>query len=231
VKDIWHLHRIDWMRELSVEEIEKLRSASVRLDVAHGHTIFAPESHPHSLYLLECGLARIYRLSESGAETSFGYVAPGEVFGELAAFGDYPRENFAVAVRDSLVWKIPASVFQALLGQRPDLVIEVTRQIGERLKRIESRLENLVFRDVRSRVAHILLELAEDFGREDGGGIELDVEFTQAELATLVGSTRQTVNASLRELETDGAIGRHGRHVVLIQLQKVRRMAASTPTP
>ena len=78
---------MDWLHELSTEEFEKLLGASVYREYAAGDTVFAPESHPHSLYLLERGLVRIYRISKEGSKTSFGYVASGEVFGEMAAFG------------------------------------------------------------------------------------------------------------------------------------------------
>jgi len=225
LRDVWHLQNLDWMSELSEEAVGKLRAASVHRDYRAGETIFAPEPEPHSVYLLERGMVRIYRLSREGNETTFGYVAPGEVFGELAAFGDYRRESFAEATRDSRVWKIQASSFRQLLGAQPELAVAITRQIGSRFKRIESRVEHLVFRDVRSRVAHILLELAEDVGERDGDAIVLGLEFTQAELATLVGSTRQTVNAHLREFEAEGVVGRHGRKLAIVDKDALRAIA------
>jgi len=158
-------------------------------------------------------------------ETSFGYVAPGEVFGELTAFGDFPRESFAEAVHPARVWRIPVKPFQRLLGQRPGLVLAITRQIGRRMKRIETRVENLVFRDVRSRVASILLELVEDFGRPRDDHFVLDIELTQSELATLVGSTRQTVNSSLGELEREGLIEREGHKLAVLMPAALARVA------
>jgi CRP-like cAMP-binding protein len=214
--DVWHLHDVDWLQELSAEEREKLLSASLPGRYEVGETIFAPALHPSSVYLLETGLARIYRLSESGLETTLGYVRPGEVFGELAAFGDYPRESFAQASEPCSVWKIPRQVFQPLVASRPGLGFCITKQIGERLKRIESRVENLVFRDVHTRVILMLLELADGFGApHPGGGVAIQVHLTQAEMATLVGSTRQSVNASLRELEQTGLLARSGRTLVV----------------
>jgi len=225
VGDFWHLHSFDWLGELSEDDLGKLRGASAHLEFPKGATVFAPTTNPHSVYLLERGLVRIYRLSEDGDETTFGYVAPGEVFGELAAFGDFPRESFAAAIRDSLVWKVPVEDFRDLLARRPSLVIEITRQIGQRMKRIESRVEHLVFRDARSRVAHILLELAEDFGRKEGDVTRIDVELTQSELATLVGATRQTVNASLRELEQDGLLRQAHRRIEILEPERLRKLA------
>jgi CRP/FNR family cyclic AMP-dependent transcriptional regulator len=225
VADVWHLHSIDWTNALSTEQLEKLRAAAVYRDYGPGETIFAPEREPHSVYLLERGLVRIYRLSPEGNETTFGYVAPGEVFGELAAFGDFRRESFAEAVRACRVWKTPASSFRQVLASVPDLAVAITRQIGTRFKRIESRVENLVFRDVRSRLANILLELGEDLGERDGDATVLRVELTQAELATLVGSTRQTVNANLRELESEGIVGRRGRRLAILRCDELRTIS------
>ncbi len=194
-------------------------------DWDRGATVFTPATHPSSLYLLERGLVRIYRLSKDGDETTFGYVAPGEVFGELSAFGAFPRESFAAAVHPSRVWKIPLDSFQQVLSAHPGLVLEITRQIGQRMKRIQNRVENLVFKDVKARVAGILLELAEDFGQTEGGQRVLDFEITQSELATLVGSTRQTVNGSLRDLEDEGLIQRDGRRVVIAKVDELARVA------
>jgi CRP-like cAMP-binding protein len=129
--------RIDWLREpgLPPSSCPALRLEALR----DGELIFAPAASPESVYLLETGLARVYRVSEAGCETSFGYVAPGEVLGELAAFGDDSRESFAQAVQASLVWRIAREPFQRLMASRPSLVLAIAQQMGERLKRVEAR--------------------------------------------------------------------------------------------
>jgi len=226
LKDVWHLQSVDWQEELSPEERDQLRSSSVRRQYAAGEIVFTPVPNPESLYLLEDGLVRIYRLSESGLESTLGYVRPGEVFGELAVFGDYPRESFAQAVEKSVAWKIPRRAFQPLVSSRPGLGFAISKQIGERLKRIESRVENLVFRDVHTRIMLILCELAETFGADrPDGAIEIEVPITQSELATLVGSTRQSVNSSIGELTDQGLISKRGRHMVVTKIEELRRAA------
>lgn len=224
-KDIWHLHEVDWLEELTHEERARLKSSSFKRHYDAGEIVFTPVPNPDNVYMLEDGLVRIYRLSEAGLETTLGYVKRGEVFGELAVIGDYPRESFAQAVSESQVWKIPRKLFQPFVSSRPALVLGISKQIGERLKRIESRVENLVFRDVHSRVILILLELAEGFGvaREDGS-VEIDVPITQADLATLVGSTRQSVNPCIGELAEQGLLRREGRHTVLLKPDELRRI-------
>jgi CRP-like cAMP-binding protein len=222
MEDFWHLHNFDWLSELSAAETDSLRSESVHHKYRAGEMIFAPAPHPDSVYLLESGLVRIYRLSSSGAETTLGYVRPGEIFGELEAFTSGPRESHASAIVPSLVWRLRREAIQQVLALHPGIVTAVTKQIGSRLKRIESRVEHLVFRSVPSRVAGILLELAEDFGRQEADGLVIDLAISQEELATLVGASRQAVNGSLRELEREGAVRREGRRLVLLRLDTLR---------
>lgn len=225
--DVWHLRSVDWLSALPEKALERLRAMSAYRDYGAGETIFEPEADPHSVYLLERGLVRIYRLSSDGAETTFGYVAAGEVFGELTAFGAYPRESFAMAVRASRAWRIEAVPFRKLLSEQPGLAIEVGRQMGSRMKQIESRVEDLVFRDVRSRLAHILLELAASLGERHDGRVVIAADLTQAEIATLIGSTRQTVNATLRELEARGLVGRDGRRLALLDMEALEGISAA----
>lgn len=222
--DFWHLHNFDWLSELSAKESEKLRRQSVQREYRAGEIIFSPKPHPQSVYLLERGLVRIYRVSSSGTETTFGYVRPGEIFGELAAFSQKPRESFAKATRTSFVWQLRRGEMREVLAAHPGIVLAVTTQVGARLKRIESRVEHLVFRPAPSRLAGMLLELAEDFGRQVPRGLLIDLAISQEELATLVGASRQTVNASLGEFERAGLIGRDGRRFVLLDAQALRRL-------
>lgn len=219
MKDAWHIESFDWLHQLPAECLEKLRQGSTRREYDRGEMIFSPTPSPDSIYLLERGLVRIFRLSRSGDEATFGFVSPGNVFGELAAFGDYPRESFASAVQPSLAWRISRDVFQGVIADRPDLVVAVIQQVGNRFKRIESRVEHLVFRDVRSRVALILCELGEDLGQPDGNGPERNLSLSQAELATLVGTSRQSVNTTLHELEREGLIELGRRRIRLLRPQ------------
>lgn len=227
--EVWSLHHLDWFEALSDPERDRLRAAATIREFAPGETIFAPSPTPQHVYLLERGRVRIYRLSENGSETTFGYVTPGEVFGELTALGDYARESFAQAAEPVRAWKVPRKAFQEVMASHPSLVLGVTRQIGDRLKRIESRVENLVFRDVHTRIMLTLCELAETFGREGPDGeVEISVPITQSELATLVGSTRQSVNVSLGELTDRGLLRKKGRHLVVNKVEELRRAALPT---
>ncbi len=219
-----HLQQFDWLAELTPSETEALLRQSVRRAYRSGESIFRPVPEPQSVYLLEHGLVRIYRLSPAGGETTFGYIRPGEVFGELAVFSTRPRESYASAVGPARVWRISRDAMTAVLASHPNVAIAITKQVGSRMKRIESRVEHLVFGSVSSRLASMLLELAEDFGRPEGDHLHLDLRINQQEIAALIGASRQAVNASLRALQRDGVVGRGGRRLTLLRLTALRRL-------
>jgi CRP-like cAMP-binding protein len=198
--DFWHRHGFDWIAELSERDAERLLSRSSSRQYARGETVFEPAADPLCVYLLESGLVRIYRLSAKGAEVTLGYVRPGEVFGELEALSDRPRESFAQAVLPSRVWPVLRMELRRLFDSHPRIAFRVAEQVANRFKRIESRVESLVLKSLSSRVGLILLELAEDFGRAGADGLCIDLPLSQNDIALLVGATRQSVNACLYEL-------------------------------
>jgi CRP-like cAMP-binding protein len=214
--EIGRLREIPWLRDLSAGELVSLQRDAKRTRFGPGETVITPCSRPGSVYALESGLVRLYRVAPTGGETSFGYVAPGEFFGELATFEGFAHEGFAQAMQDSVVWSLDREAFERLVTERPALLFVIARQIGQRLRQAEARVEDLVFQPVRVRVERALRELAQRFGRRDGARVVIDVPLTQAELAKLVGATRQTVNQSLGELAEAGVIGREGHRLVLL---------------
>ena len=219
------LREFGWLESVSDAELEEIRPQGRCGTFRAGVTIFSPTDSPSSVFLLRKGLVRIYRISTGGDEVTIGYVGPHEIFGELGGFGDFPRESYAMAVTDCWVCEMPQQTFVSLLNSHTELVMDVARQIGKRLKRIESRLTNLVFREAFPRMCATLEQLAEDFGIDHAGGTVIDLPLTQSELATLIGTSRQTVNAGLRRLEEEGVTARRGRRFVVVDRVALGRLA------
>ena len=221
----------DWLSPRSSGDERILLRESSQVHFACGRTIFAPTEKPRSVFGLERGLVRIYRLGEAGSEVTLGYVGSGQVFGELGAFGDHPRESYAVAALASTVRRFTRRGFDQLLSGNTARLMRVTRQIAERLKRAESRVEHLVFHDARSRLIAMLLELAHDFGENAGERTKLEICLSQSELASLIGTTRQTVNAILTELRSAGLVSQEAGLLVLPSRAALRSALGSALEP
>lgn len=224
----WHLASINWLDTLPEKTIQDLRNSSRTQVYDDKETIFAPAQDPETVYLLEKGLTRIYRCSDSGEEFTLGFVEPGEVFGELAALSGDSRDSFAVAIDYCGVLKVPKRTFMELMQSTPDFSIAISKQVGRRLKRIETRAEDLIFRSAPSRVARMLLLLMDDFGKEMGSGIYISLHLTQGELATLVGCSRPTVNITINNFRERGVIDLDGGHIVVVDKRALGKIADAT---
>lgn len=223
--EIWYLKDIDWLKELPEDVLERLTAGAEISDHAAGGVIFVPRAHPENVFVLISGLVRIYRASRRGEEITFGYIHPGEAFGELAAFSDEPRESFAAAVEPSRVMRVKREEFATAIRAKSSAVFSIARQIEGRFKQIESRVEDLVFKSVRARVAHLLLQLQKEFG--NGASVPaIGLRLTHADLATLIGASRPTVSIALGELEDAGIVGRREGLFVVADSARLEAVAA-----
>ncbi len=205
-----------------------MQHAAQRRAYARGDTIFSPAEHPEYVYLLEEGVVRLLTVSPNGQELTLEYVRPGDLFGTVSVMTGSAREVFAQATTAAKILRIPKTAFLKAVRAADSVLHEVTKQMGQRLIRARSRMEDLVFRDVRSRLARILLSLAEEHGRETDRGLALGLPLTQAEIATLIGSTRQSVSTFLREMKSRRLVEHRGRELVITNPRGLRAVAART---
>ena len=226
---IWYLQKIKLFKESTPEEMEELARMTRMESVKKRTAIFLPGDPSQQVYLLKEGRVKISRISEGGREITLALLEPGEIFGELDILDDSPRDTLAEALDDSQLCVIHKALFLAMIRRRPELSLRLTKLIGFRLKRIESRVEDLIFRDVPARLAHLLLELSKNHGKATGQGILLQIKITHQEMANLIGSIRETVSAVLGDFKKEGLLAFEGRRLILVRpdlLQK-RSLPAS----
>ncbi len=225
MNDFWHLRHIDWLNRLPDHVVDGLRAASAVRSFPKGALIFKPSPSPEHVFLLESGLVRIYRESEEAEQVTFGYVHPGEVFGECAVFDNRPRESFAAAHESSTVLRLSRAKFADAVRSSPSIMLVVAAQMEGRFKNVESRVEDLVFRDARSRLAHTILNLCEEFGYRDGDTLIVDLKLTHEEIGTLIGASRPTVSIALGEMEDQGILTRLDRRIGVNDADALRKIA------
>lgn len=220
--DLWHLTQIDWLRTLATDVTESLRQSASLCYLQKGDSVFSPVRKPDDVYILESGLVRIYRESADATEVTFGFIRSGEIFGECALFDDLPRESHAVAMEDSVALRLSRDTFAAVMRSVPYVGYEVAKQIEGRFKNIESRVEDLVFRNVHERLAHILVQLGRQYGRAELGQIVLPMQLTQKDLATLIGASRPTVSLALQVLQAAGHIQKQRGRIRISDLARLQ---------
>lgn len=194
-------------------------------EYAVGSTIFWQGGTSDAVFILERGLVALQRLSPAGDIVGVCLIRPGEVFGEEALFGR-PNPCFAEALAPSLVSRVPVAQMRMILNGHTQTGLELMGQLQSRTAELMRRMESLVSQEVRSRVADILLALADQLGRPVAGRVVMKLPVSQTKLAALVCSTRQSVNALLGMFEAEGLIARSGRELRILDVEALRAVAA-----
>lgn len=203
---LWYLQNFNLFQEV---EDHTLIEMSVRSHMSHTrkrHVIYFPEEISNSIYLLKSGKIKISRLSPDGQIVTLGLLGPGEIFGESALLGQETRQNIAEVVEDAVICAIDKRDFQELLEKSNILSRRVQAHIGDRMRQVESKIEDLVFKDARERVVTFLVRYIQDFGKQMLDLWEVRPFLTHQEIAELTATSRQTVNAVLNELKSQGKI-------------------------
>ncbi len=228
---IWYLQKFKLFNEMTVEEMAELERITRMESVKKKTVLFLPGDPSGQVYLLKSGRVKISRMSEEGREVILAILEPGEIFGEVEVLDDSPRDTLAEAMDDSQLCVIRREQFLSLIRRKPELTLRLTKLIGSRLKKIENRVEDLVFRDVPSRLAHLLIQLASDYGAATPEGVRIEMKITHQEMANLVGAIRETVSAVLGEFKKEGLIAFEGRRITLLRPDLLQqRVGAPTLT-
>jgi CRP-like cAMP-binding protein len=218
---IWYLKQCDLFQRLSSDELTHLETRSRIRQFPKGSPIYLPADQADGVLLVASGRVKICSFTEDGRQTILAFVEPGELFGELALLEPGEREEFAEAAEKSDVILIPADAMRELAERNTAVSLGVTRLFGLRRRRIERRLKYLLFRTNRERLIHLLLELAEDYGRQLAEGVELGIKLAHQDLASIIGSTRETVTVLLGELQSQGLLKLGRRKIILTDLTRL----------
>ena len=221
---LWYLKKVPLFDKLSEERLTTLASAVTLQEIRRRRVIFLPGDPGVSLFVVNGGRIKISRVTRDGKELTLAYRGPGEVFGELCLVDGGPREEMAEAMENALVTEIPRAEFEALLDSEVSIGATFSRVLCQRRRELESKMEDLVFKDVNAKLAELLIKLSNDYGVDDSRGTLLAVKITHQEMANLIGSTRETVSLTLSQFKRQHYITSVGRKIILTDIDGLRAL-------
>jgi len=184
-----------------------------------GETIYFTNDPATYMYLVAGGRVRIINYNEEGDEVVRAILSRGEMFGELALLGENKRTEIAEAMEnDTIVCPVAIDQVYDLMKDNHEFTFQIYKWIGWRLKKLERRVDNLVFKDVRARLMDFIKDLAVERGEKKGGTVEIENFYTHKNIANLIGTSRQTVTTTLNELRDEGLIDFDRKSIVIKNL-------------
>jgi CRP/FNR family transcriptional regulator len=202
------LARVPAFETLGDEELQHVADVSVPRRFTAGEVIFREGDDSDTCYVVRTGHARALREHPDGRTLTLARFGPGDIFGELAMFDDEKRSATVDAVDDVETIAILGRDMRRLLRQHADISLKLLVSLGRRLRETNERLARQSFQTVQSRVAGVLGELVRQAEQEDHQVLEdgILVTATQAEIAQLAGSSRESASRFLAVLERAGVL-------------------------
>lgn len=181
--------------------------------------IYFKNDNANKIYLIDKGKVKIGYYTEEGDEVIKAILTKGEIFGEKALLGIDKRNEFAQSIDNSTsICPVSKDTMFQLMRDNASISLKIYKFIGLRIKRLERRLELLLFKDAKTRLLEFLDELCEDYGYEcnETGDHVIKHPYTQKDIASLIGTSRPTLNSLLNELKTNKVIDFNRREIRLL---------------
>ncbi|MEJ8816299.1 Crp/Fnr family transcriptional regulator [Lacibacter sp. H407] len=202
------IRNYDLFSHITDEEYEELNLDHHFIEAPKGEYIYFDSQFHNKLYFLKGGTIKIGYIDDEGKEVVKEIIREGEVFGQFTLERDNLNGEFAQAYKaDVSLCAFNIEDFEKLLKSKPNIGFHFTKQVGQKLRKFENRLVNLLNKDVKTRLVNFLVMLAREEGETtDGEKFEIHNFLTHEDISQLIGSSRQTVTTMLNELETAGFI-------------------------
>jgi len=212
---------VDIFQDLTDAEIEEIDRATTQISCRRGKILYMPEDTSEVLFLLKQGRVQIYRISPDGKKLVIGAVGPGAVFGEMAFIGQGMHNSFAEASEDCVLYVMGRNDVERMLLTKPKVALRIFEVLSRRLKEAEARLEEIAFKGIPARLASLLLQLADEAGRNTVSG------FTHQDLGEQIGTYRETTTQTLNTFKAEGLIEIGRKTIVILDREGLTRIAKS----
>jgi CRP/FNR family transcriptional regulator len=200
------LRAVPVFSDLGEDELARVADVAVPRQFVAGEVVFREGDESSTCYVMRHGRARAVREHPDGRSITLANFGPGDIFGELAMFDDERRSATIETLEDTEAIAILGGDMRRLLSEHAEIAVKLLASLGRRLRETNERLARQSFQTVQSRVASVLMQLvagAQSEGAEQG---DVLITSTQASLAQLAGSSRESASRFLAVLERAGII-------------------------
>jgi CRP/FNR family cyclic AMP-dependent transcriptional regulator len=201
---------------LADELVARLAASSTALDLRRRRFVYRAGDAADALYLVARGRVKLCSVEpETSREAVIDILPTGALFGEFALYSTGAHQMSAAAFENARVLRIPVEEFKLAMGESRELNHHTLRLLGQRLSRSEQRVADFALDSIPARLEKLLADLSVRYGREEAGGVLIDIALPHREIASIVGSTRESVTVRLNDLRRAGVIDFVDRKILI----------------
>lgn len=219
---LWYFEDVDLFEILCPTKSSNLQEKHNPNLYQKDEYIYFPNDASLNIYMIADGRVKIGTYIDDGKEVVKSILGKGELFGELALAGEDKRADFAQAMDDNTrVCPMTIDGLKDLMRDNQQLSLKIFKILGFRLRKMERRIESLVFKDARTRIVEFLKEMAEEKGQKVGFEMMIKNHLTHKDIASLTGTSRQTVTTVMNELRDQNIINFDRRRILIRDMAKL----------
>ena len=219
------LSMVDILEPLSREEIKELSLRVPDTYFERDQLLYTPHERSETLFMLKKGRVRIYRIGPDGREFTLIVVGAGTVFGEMSLTAQRLENAFAEAMEPVVVCAMKRHDLERLVMDKPQVGLKLMSVLSERLSLAEDRMEDIALKEVPARLANFILQLIESEGVVTPEGYKIPTRYTHRQLATMIGSKRETVTKAFTLLQRAGVVELKRRRMHVGDIETLKKVA------
>ncbi|WP_436517602.1 Crp/Fnr family transcriptional regulator [Ekhidna sp. To15] len=221
-RNLWYFEDTDLFEVLCPKKTPYLEDKHLPGVYKKDDFVYFKDQSSENIYMVSSGRVKIGTYGPDGKEIVKAILTRGEIFGELALAGEEKRQDFAQAMdNDTHVCSMTIEDLQNLMKDNKELNLKILKIVGFRLRKTERKIESLVFKDARTRIVDFLREMAEEKGQKVGFETMIKNHLTHKDIASLTGTSRQTVTTVMNELREKNLINFDRRRILIRDLEKL----------
>lgn len=209
---LWYLEQFDLLNVLSIDQRLSMAENIVSKHYKKGTPISFDLNSENRIYMLKTGSVKIGQYTEDSNEILRCVLKRGNIFGEMNIINEY-GDDFAIALNDCIICSMQMEDLKASMRQNQRFSTSIYQLIGKRLRRIENKLENIMFKDAKTRIFDFLEEFAQDFGQKKNDILIVNNPLTNSDIASLTFTSRQTVSSVFNDLKREGIIDYNNQQI------------------
>ncbi len=200
------LRNIPLFRELDEQEFEKIQNIAIHHTYQRKANVFMEGEKRTAVFFIQDGIIKIYKTDINGNEQIVNFLKKGDMFPHVGFFDKSPYPATAEVVEPAELFVIPINSFEQTILEVPSIAIKVMRVLGTKILELQQKLQTFSVHDVNYRIISSILRIAEEYGKQVGDEIHIELSLTHQEFANMVGSTRETVSRLFNQLKKEEII-------------------------
>ncbi len=207
---------------LTEEELNLIDEIASEREFKKGEYIFFEGEAGDKFFIIKDGQVKLTKMIKNGDEQILNIFSNNDIIAEIVAFdkGNYPAS--AITMTDTQVIVFDQSELENLILKHPTIGVKLLREMSGRLRRAQQNVRDLALKDSSARVAGLLIFLAEKYGKKKKDKVVLDISLTQQELASMIGSSRETVSRVLGKFESEDLIKTSRKKIIIYKKDEIK---------